>query len=90
MGQRCRSQEGPGAYLNHTPQVGQTQYPPDPMALASAVVRLLRDPAARAQFGEAGRRRVRKDFTPEAHATNTEAVFHRVLNRRMLSGRKAA
>ncbi|MEO8945014.1 MAG: glycosyltransferase family 4 protein [Gemmatimonadaceae bacterium] len=40
--------------------------PGDATALASAIARLLRDPATRARMGAAGRDRVRRDFSPAA------------------------
>lgn len=42
--------------------------PEDPAALADRVVRLLRDPALRAQMGQAGRRHVLANFTADRFA----------------------
>jgi len=50
---------------------GETGYlvpPEDPDALASSVLRLLRDPARRARMGEAGRAHVLAHFTAEGYA----------------------
>ncbi len=66
-----------------TPDENGVLVPPESSdALARAVIALLRDPAARRRLGEAGRQRVRRDFSPEATARRTEAVFERVLARR--------
>jgi len=40
--------------------------PKDPQALAAAIERLILDPKLRQEMGQAGRRRVLKDFRPEA------------------------
>jgi glycosyltransferase involved in cell wall biosynthesis len=48
-------------------------------ALASNIVRLLKDPSARARMGEAGRSRVEASFTPSRLAADVEAVYSRVL-----------
>lgn len=56
--------------------------PEDPDALAEAVVALLGDPARREQLGRAAQRQVHRDFSPEATASRTEAVFERVVSRR--------
>jgi glycosyltransferase involved in cell wall biosynthesis len=48
-------------------------------ALASNIVRLLRDPALRARMGEAGRRDVEARFTPSRLATDVERVYSQVL-----------
>jgi glycosyltransferase involved in cell wall biosynthesis len=49
-------------------------------ALASNIVRLLRDPLLRARMGEAGRRDVEARFTPSRLATDVESVYSRVLS----------
>ena len=54
----------------------------DSDALAEATIALLGDPTGRRQFGRAGRRRLQRDFSPEATTTGTEAVFRRAVARR--------
>ncbi|MBM3471624.1 MAG: glycosyltransferase family 4 protein [Armatimonadetes bacterium] len=56
--------------------------PGDPAALASALDRLLTDPALRRRMGEAGRRRALEHFTEERMLTETAAVYERVLSGR--------
>jgi glycosyltransferase involved in cell wall biosynthesis len=51
-------------------------------ALAEATIALLRDPARRHQFGQAGRKRVEEEFSPETTTRRTEAIFQRVVARR--------
>lgn len=51
----------------------------DISALASNIVRLLKDPSLRARMGEAGRRDVETRFTPSRLATDVESVYSRVL-----------
>jgi glycosyltransferase involved in cell wall biosynthesis len=65
------------------PGVTGTLVPPtDSHALAEAIVRLLRQPGLRQQFGEAARRRVRTNFSAESQTPRIEAVFSRVRNQR--------
>ncbi len=54
--------------------------PGDIEALAGSLLRLLRDPALRAQMGDEGRRRVEALFSPPQLATAMAAVYDRVLN----------
>ena len=52
----------------------------DADALATALTRLLADPALRARYGEAGRARVERDFTVQAMTAATTAVYREVLS----------
>ncbi len=52
--------------------------PRDTAALAGAVKRLLADPALREQLGEAGRRRVERDFSNENMVRRTLALYREV------------
>lgn len=58
---------------------GRLVPPEDPVALASALVELLSDPARRATMGEAGRRRVEREFPATRMASQVETVYHDVL-----------
>ncbi len=49
--------------------------PGNPMALAAALARLIRDPQARARLGDAGCRRVRADFSLDAGIDTVAARF---------------
>jgi glycosyltransferase involved in cell wall biosynthesis len=51
----------------------------DSAALSEALLRLLRDPRLRARMGEAGRERVRSEFTVERIVTQTLEVYQSVL-----------
>jgi len=53
--------------------------PHDEAALASAIVRLLRDEPLRRALGEAGRRRVEAEFSAERMVAKTLAVYERFL-----------
>jgi glycosyltransferase involved in cell wall biosynthesis len=53
--------------------------PGDIEALARSLLRLLRDPALRAQMGDEGRRRVEALFSPRQLTTAMAAVYDRVL-----------
>ncbi len=55
--------------------------PQDEQALAGAIVQLLKDPARRARFGEAGRARVVEAFSVDRLVAGTTAVYERWLNR---------
>ena len=55
--------------------------PRDPEALATAMVRLLRDPAVRDQMGTAGRARVVSEFSVEALVQKTVKVYAERLRR---------
>jgi glycosyltransferase involved in cell wall biosynthesis len=51
--------------------------PHDPVALAAAIVRLLRDPGLRARRGEAGLERVAAEFSVERMVKATLAAYER-------------
>jgi glycosyltransferase involved in cell wall biosynthesis len=53
--------------------------PGDIDALAANLLRLLDDPALRAQFGEHGRSRVEEHFTPQRMASDFAALYARML-----------
>jgi glycosyltransferase involved in cell wall biosynthesis len=53
--------------------------PGDIEALTANLLRLLRDPALRAQFGEYGRWRVEQSFTPQRLASDFAALYARML-----------
>lgn len=53
--------------------------PRDDRALASAIVRLLKDPGIRARMGDAGRERVRRFFSAERMVRETLAVYEDVV-----------
>jgi glycosyltransferase involved in cell wall biosynthesis len=55
--------------------------PQDERALAGAIVSLLKDPARRTRFGEAGRARVLEAFSVEQLVSRTTAVYERWLQR---------
>jgi glycosyltransferase involved in cell wall biosynthesis len=55
--------------------------PRDPHGLASAIVRLLKDPALRARLASAGFARVRERFTVDQMVAETAAVYARVARR---------
>ena len=83
MGKPCVALDLDGA-----PEVvipGNTGYlvrPGDASGLAAAVVRLLRDPEARRQMGERGRRLVESRFSVEKMVGDTAAVYAALLERR--------
>ncbi len=52
--------------------------PGDPVALAEAILRLLRDPAERERMGRAGRERCRTVFSPKVLAQRTLELFEKV------------
>jgi glycosyltransferase involved in cell wall biosynthesis len=54
----------------------------DPGALAEAVAALLADPARRRSMGEAGRRRVLKEFGLRAMVDSTAAIYRRAARAR--------
>jgi len=56
--------------------------PGSAQALAEAVDRLVAEPDLRAQFGDAGRRRVARDFSAEAHHQTMCALFEQAAARR--------
>jgi len=53
--------------------------PGDIDALAANLLRLLGDPALRAEFGEYGRSRVEQHFTPQRMASDFAALYARML-----------
>ena len=53
--------------------------PRDSAALAKAIIELLTDEARRRQFGEAGRRRVEREFSMERMVSQTEALYRAAL-----------
>ena len=54
--------------------------PGDIHALAANLLRLLRDPALRTQFGEYGRSRVEQHFTPQRMASDFATLYARMLD----------
>jgi glycosyltransferase involved in cell wall biosynthesis len=58
---------------------GLLSAPGDIDALAANLLRLLGDPALRAQFGEYGRSRVEEHFTPQRMASDFAALYARML-----------
>jgi glycosyltransferase involved in cell wall biosynthesis len=54
--------------------------PSNPVALASAVVRLARDPLVRARLGRAGRRRVEDHFGLDASVSQIASIYERALS----------
>ena len=54
----------------------------DPDALATALLRLLKNPAAAATLGQAARARILKEFTPEGCAAGVAAVYASVTGSR--------
>ncbi len=53
----------------------------EPRAVADAILRLLRDPAAAREMGRRGRERTMREFSWPAVAKRTEAVYHRARTR---------
>lgn len=62
-------------------ETGLLVRPRDPAALATALGRLLADPAARQRYGRAGRQRYLEQFTSARMAADTRAVYEQVLAR---------
>jgi len=58
---------------------GLLSAPGDVDALAANLLRLLENPALRAQFGEYGRARVERHFTPQRMASDFAALYTRML-----------
>ncbi|MCS6776931.1 MAG: glycosyltransferase family 4 protein [Chloroherpetonaceae bacterium] len=58
---------------------GRLVPPENPTALASALLELLADPARRATMGEAGRRRVEREFPATRMVAQVETVYRDVL-----------
>jgi len=59
--------------------------PADSHALAEAIIALLPDPARRRRFGEAGRRRVRENFSIDSQVPRIEDILGRAASRRRKS-----
>jgi glycosyltransferase involved in cell wall biosynthesis len=55
--------------------------PDDPAALADAIGQLVRDPALRRRFGEAGRRLVMEEFSSDRIGRQTVALYDHLLGR---------
>lgn len=68
-------------WVNRDGETGLVVPPADPAALASALARLQRDPPLRARLGNQGRSRAFGEFTAEAMAKATLAVYREVLSR---------
>jgi glycosyltransferase involved in cell wall biosynthesis len=54
--------------------------PRNPVALAGAIHHLLADPALRSRMGQAGRRRVRTEFSAARHARRIEGVYQALIS----------
>ena len=62
-------------------ETGLLVTPEDPAALADAIAALLTDPARRKSLGQAGRERVRQEFSISAMVDATAAAYHRAARR---------
>jgi glycosyltransferase involved in cell wall biosynthesis len=51
----------------------------DPVALASAIGQMMRDPDAREVMGRAGRQRVERSFRADDHARRVEELYGELL-----------
>jgi glycosyltransferase involved in cell wall biosynthesis len=60
-------------------QCGLLSSPGDIDTLAANLLRVLGDPALRAQFGEYGRSRIEEHFTPQRMASDFAALYARML-----------
>jgi glycosyltransferase involved in cell wall biosynthesis len=67
-------------WVNRDGETGLVVEPGDAEALAGALNRLLHDAPLRFRMGEAGRARVARDFTLDAMASGTSAVYRAVLS----------
>jgi rhamnosyl/mannosyltransferase len=65
---------------------GITVPPADSDALAGALNRLLADPELRARFGQAGRERVRQEFSAPLAARRTMEIYRSVLEQKLACG----
>jgi rhamnosyl/mannosyltransferase len=68
-------------WVNRDGETGLVVPPADAAALAAALSRLSRDPSLRARLGAQGRRRAFSEFTSEAMAKSTLAIYREVLSR---------
>lgn len=66
-------------WVNRDGETGLAVPPADPAALAGALIRLSRDPALGARLGGEGRHRAFSEFTADAMAKATLAVYREVL-----------
>ncbi|HYF66005.1 MAG TPA: glycosyltransferase [Herpetosiphonaceae bacterium] len=66
------------SYVNSHNETGLVVRPADPAALAGAINELLADPARRAAFGAAGRRRASEHFSEQRMLDQIEAVYREV------------
>jgi glycosyltransferase involved in cell wall biosynthesis len=73
-------------YLNREGVTSLVVPPRDADALASALRRLMDDPALRASLGSAGRRMVLEEYSLEAMRVRLTEVYHTVLARGRWSG----
>ena len=69
------------SYVNQDGVTGIVVPPRDPDALAGAVCRLLADKALRRQMGEAGQKRVRREFSLEAMLHQVMAFYAEALDK---------
>jgi glycosyltransferase involved in cell wall biosynthesis len=69
------------SYVNQDGVTGIVVPPRDPDALAGAVCRLLADKALRRQMGEAGQKRVRREFSLEAMLNQVMAFYAEALDK---------
>jgi rhamnosyl/mannosyltransferase len=67
-------------WVNRDGETGLVVEPGDAGALATALNRLVADASLRARMGEAGRLRVEREFTLEAMAAGTAAIYRDVLS----------
>jgi glycosyltransferase involved in cell wall biosynthesis len=58
----------------------------DPLALATALAELAEQPALAVRMGEAGRERLRKQFSVEKMVGDTELLYRELLEERSLAG----
>jgi rhamnosyl/mannosyltransferase len=66
------------SYVNSNNETGLVVPPADPAALAGAINELLADPARRAAYAAAGRRRASEHFSEERMLDQIEAVYREV------------
>jgi glycosyltransferase involved in cell wall biosynthesis len=75
-------------WVNRHDETGIVVEPGDAEALADAVNCLLRDPTLRERMGKAGQSRVLRDFTLEAMASSTAALYREVVSPVAASARR--